>query len=31
VLEAVADSVERIEREDGTWVELTMELEPVGG
>jgi hypothetical protein len=31
VLEAVADKVERIEREDGTWVELTMELEPVDG
>jgi hypothetical protein len=31
VLEAVADTVERVEHEDGIWIELTMELEPVGG
>jgi hypothetical protein len=31
VLEAVADRVERVEGDDGTWAELTMELEPVDG
>jgi hypothetical protein len=31
VLEAVADTVERSDRADGAWVELTMNLEPVGG
>jgi hypothetical protein len=31
VLEAVTDKVERVDREDGTWVELTTQLEPVHG
>jgi hypothetical protein len=31
VLAAVVDKVERVEREDGTWVELTTQLEPVHG
>jgi hypothetical protein len=31
VLQAVADTVDRVEHDDGTWVELTIELEPVGG
>jgi hypothetical protein len=31
VLEAVADRVERVERDGGTWVELTTELESVDG
>jgi hypothetical protein len=31
VLGAVADKVERVERDDGMWVELTTQLEPVHG
>jgi hypothetical protein len=31
VLEAVADTVERVERDGGTWVELTTKLESAGG
>jgi hypothetical protein len=31
VLETVADSVERVERNDGAWVELTKQLERADG
>jgi hypothetical protein len=31
VLASVADSVDHAERDGGTWVELTMQLEPVDG
>jgi hypothetical protein len=31
VLASVADSVDHAERDDGTWVELTMQLEPIDG
>ena len=31
VLASVADSVDHAERDDGTWVELTMHLEPIDG
>jgi hypothetical protein len=31
VLDAVSDKVERVVRDDGTWVELTTQLEPVDG
>jgi hypothetical protein len=31
VLASVADSVDHAERDDGTWVELTMQLESIDG
>jgi hypothetical protein len=31
VLASVADSVDHAERDGGTWVELTMQLEPIDG